>query len=171
MCACCEPAARNASNSKPPVCQRPRLPRRNDDVRRQLFPNGGPPPATPTSRPAGAAVDFPRFASVFAKKGAAVEGAGNCVGYAAKDASGVLAPFKFERRAVGPKDVSITITHAGICHSDLHQAKSEWGPSIYPMVPGHEIVGIVVEIGAQVGWGRTAGGAFRVGAEQRASAR
>ncbi len=60
----------------------------------------------------------------------------NCIGYAAQDKSGVLAPFSFDRRLVGPGDVRIQITHAGICHSDLHQVKDEWGGSVFPMVPG-----------------------------------
>lgn len=62
--------------------------------------------------------------------------ANNCVGYAALDKSGVLAPYSFDRRPVGPGDVRIQITHAGICHSDLHQVKDEWGGSVFPMVPG-----------------------------------
>ncbi|GJP67009.1 hypothetical protein CLOP_g23878 [Closterium sp. NIES-67] len=81
---------------------------------------------------------------------AAEVGEGNCIGYAARDQSGFLSPFKFNRREVGPKDVRIRITHCGICHSDLHQAKNEWGGSLYPMVPGHEIVGMVEAVGAEV---------------------
>ena len=64
-------------------------------------------------------------------------------GYAAMTAKAALQPFSFERREVGPQDVLITITHCGICHSDIHQARDEWGGSIFPMVPGHEIVGTV----------------------------
>lgn len=70
--------------------------------------------------------------------------------YAATDAASPLGPYAFERRAVGPHDVSIEIAYCGICHSDLHQVRNEWGNSTYPMVPGHEIVGRVVEVGAQV---------------------
>jgi uncharacterized zinc-type alcohol dehydrogenase-like protein len=55
-----------------------------------------------------------------------------------------------ERRDVGPNDVLIDIAYAGICHSDIHQAREEWGRAIFPMVPGHEIAGIVSEIGADV---------------------
>ena len=55
-----------------------------------------------------------------------------------------------ERRAVGPKDVRVAISYSGICHSDVHQARSEWGADIFPMVPGHEIIGEVVEIGSEV---------------------
>lgn len=71
-------------------------------------------------------------------------------GYAALTAKAPLTPFSFERREVGPQDVLITITHCGICHSDIHQARDEWGSSLYPMVPGHEIVGTVARVGAQV---------------------
>lgn len=55
-----------------------------------------------------------------------------------------------ERRAVGSKDVRVAIAYSGICHSDVHQARSEWGSDIFPMVPGHEIVGHVIEVGADV---------------------
>ncbi|EFJ29773.1 hypothetical protein SELMODRAFT_90947 [Selaginella moellendorffii] len=70
-----------------------------------------------------------------------------CGGWAAKDASGVLAPFKFPRRALRPTDVKFKITHCGICHTDLHLIHNEWGSSKYPMVPGHEVVGLVTELG------------------------
>lgn len=55
-----------------------------------------------------------------------------------------------ERRAVGPRDVRIEIAFAGICHSDIHQARQEWGEAIFPMVPGHEIAGVVSEVGSEV---------------------
>lgn len=71
-------------------------------------------------------------------------------GYAALEANAPLAPFAFERRAPGPHDVQIEILYAGICHSDLHQAHADWGAKIFPMVPGHEIVGRVVAVGAHV---------------------
>jgi uncharacterized zinc-type alcohol dehydrogenase-like protein len=71
-------------------------------------------------------------------------------GYAAMTAKAALKPFAFERRDVGPHDVCIAITHCGICHSDIHQARDEWGGSIFPMVPGHEIVGTVTQIGSTV---------------------
>jgi alcohol dehydrogenase (NADP+) len=71
-------------------------------------------------------------------------------GYAAMTAKAALQPFSFERRDVGPHDVLITITHCGICHSDIHQARDEWGGSIFPMVPGHEIVGTVKQTGTSV---------------------
>ncbi len=71
-------------------------------------------------------------------------------GYAAMTAGAALQPFLFTRRDVGPHDVLIAITHCGICHSDIHQARDEWGGSIFPMVPGHEIVGTVTQIGSAV---------------------
>jgi alcohol dehydrogenase (NADP+) len=69
--------------------------------------------------------------------------------YAAQDASTPLAPFSFERRTPGPDDVHFEILFCGVCHSDLHQIRNEWGNAIYPMVPGHEIVGRVISTGAQ----------------------
>lgn len=71
-------------------------------------------------------------------------------GYAAKSAASKLESFEFERRDLGAKDVLIEIMYCGVCHSDIHQVRNEWGNSIYPMVPGHEIVGRVVRTGADV---------------------
>lgn len=71
-------------------------------------------------------------------------------GYAAQSPTSPIAPFTFDRREPGPKDVAIDITHCGICHSDLHQARDEWGGSLYPMVPGHEIIGRVASVGKDV---------------------
>ncbi|HMI06425.1 MAG TPA: NAD(P)-dependent alcohol dehydrogenase [Flavobacterium sp.] len=71
-------------------------------------------------------------------------------GYAAQNAETNLAPWDFERREVGPHDVQFDILFCGVCHSDLHQIKNEWGGSIFPMVPGHEIVGKVVAVGSHV---------------------
>ncbi len=71
-------------------------------------------------------------------------------GIAAGAARESLKPFTFERRDPGPKDVAIEILYCGICHSDIHQARDEWGGSIFPMVPGHEIVGRVTSIGHEV---------------------
>ncbi len=71
-------------------------------------------------------------------------------GYAALQAGAALEPFTFERRPVGPHEALIRIRYCGICHSDIHQARDEWGGSIFPMVPGHEIVGTVVQVGAAV---------------------
>ena len=71
-------------------------------------------------------------------------------GYAAQDPKSALAPFQFQRREVGPRDVQFDILFCGVCHSDLHQIRDEWGGSIFPMVPGHEIVGRVTAVGGQV---------------------
>ncbi|MFA7287945.1 MAG: NAD(P)-dependent alcohol dehydrogenase [Melioribacteraceae bacterium] len=71
-------------------------------------------------------------------------------GYAAKSATTPLEAWNFERREVGPKDVHIKILYCGVCHSDIHFARSEWFPTNYPLVPGHEIVGKVVEVGNDV---------------------
>lgn len=70
--------------------------------------------------------------------------------YAAQTAKTPLAPFTFERREPGPNDVVLDIKFCGICHSDLHQARDEWGGGIFPMVPGHEIAGVVRSIGSAV---------------------
>lgn len=70
--------------------------------------------------------------------------------YAAPDAKSPLGPFTFERRDVKPDDVQIEIVYCGVCHSDIHTARGEWGPAIYPLVPGHEIVGRVVSVGSNV---------------------
>jgi len=71
-------------------------------------------------------------------------------GYAAQSAKSELGPWSFERREVGPHDVQFDILFCGVCHSDLHQVKDEWGGSIFPMVPGHELVGKVVKVGEHV---------------------
>ena len=71
-------------------------------------------------------------------------------GYAVKSAKAPLEPFSFERRNLGSKDVALDIYYAGICHSDIHQAREEWGPAIFPMVPGHEIAGKVTAVGSDV---------------------
>ncbi len=71
-------------------------------------------------------------------------------GYAAKDNSGKLSLWEFERRPVGDDDILIEIKYASICHSDIHQMKGDWGPQQYPQVPGHEIVGIVAAVGKNV---------------------
>lgn len=72
------------------------------------------------------------------------------IGYAAQAAKEPLAPFHFERRDLHPDDVAIEILYCGICHSDLHQVSNDWGFSQYPMVPGHEIVGKVIDTGSDV---------------------
>ncbi len=71
-------------------------------------------------------------------------------GYAAHDKKSPLVPFSFDRREPGPNDVVVEIAYCGICHSDIHQVRDEWGQSIYPMVPGHEIVGHVTAVGSAV---------------------
>lgn len=81
-------------------------------------------------------LSFSDVAAALKKKGTSVDGSGNTVGWAARDDSGHLAPYRFSRRAVGPLDIAIQIAYAGICHSDLHQIKNEWGNSSFPMVPG-----------------------------------
>ncbi|MFT3934239.1 MAG: NAD(P)-dependent alcohol dehydrogenase [Chitinophagaceae bacterium] len=70
--------------------------------------------------------------------------------YAAQDAVSPVSPFSINRREVGPHDVQIEILYCGVCHSDLHQIRNEWGNSIFPMVPGHEIVGRVSKVGSHV---------------------
>mgnify|MGYP003341371112 FL=1 len=71
-------------------------------------------------------------------------------GYAATASGKPLEPFTFERRELRDNDVAFDINYAGICHSDIHQVREEWGPALFPMVPGHEIVGIVTAIGSGV---------------------
>ncbi|KAJ9509424.1 hypothetical protein QJQ45_001890 [Haematococcus lacustris] len=96
------------------------------------------------------AMTFEEFSALFAKPPTEVPGEGNCIGYAAQDTSGVLAPYRFNRRSVGPEDVHIQISFAGICHSDIHTGKGEWAGTCYPCVPGHEIAGYVIEVGDKV---------------------
>jgi len=72
------------------------------------------------------------------------------IGYAAYNHNSPLLPFIFERRDPAPTDVQIEILFCGVCHSDIHQARNEWGSSLYPMVPGHEIVGTVTSLGNEV---------------------
>jgi len=71
-------------------------------------------------------------------------------GYAAQKAKADLAPWTFQRRSLGPNDVLVEIEYAGICHSDIHQVREEWGEALFPMVPGHEIAGRVKEVGTSV---------------------
>ncbi len=71
-------------------------------------------------------------------------------GYAAQTKTSPIAPFTFDRREPGANDVAIDIHYCGICHSDVHQVRDEWGGSLYPMVPGHEIVGKVTAVGSGV---------------------
>jgi uncharacterized zinc-type alcohol dehydrogenase-like protein len=71
-------------------------------------------------------------------------------GYVAHAARTDLVPFEFDRRELRAHDVALDVLFAGICHSDIHQAREEWGPSNFPMVPGHEIIGVVTNVGAEV---------------------
>ncbi|XP_054777086.1 probable cinnamyl alcohol dehydrogenase 1 [Prosopis cineraria] len=79
-----------------------------------------------------------------------LEGERTTVGWAARDPSGILSPYTFTLRNTGPDDVYIKVHYCGICHSDLHQIKNDLGMSNYPMVPGHEVVGEVIEVGPNV---------------------
>jgi alcohol dehydrogenase (NADP+) len=72
------------------------------------------------------------------------------IGYAAHSATAKLAPWTFDRRDLRTDDVAIEILYCGVCHSDLHMVRDDWGRDTYPVVPGHEIVGRVIEIGASV---------------------
>jgi uncharacterized zinc-type alcohol dehydrogenase-like protein len=72
------------------------------------------------------------------------------IGYAAQSTESPLAPFAFERRALRPNDVAMEILYCGVCHSDIHFARNDWGWSIYPIVPGHEIIGRVTAVGGEV---------------------
>ena len=74
----------------------------------------------------------------------------NTIGYAALDPNAALAPYSFTRRAVGVNDVRIEILYCGVCHSDLHTVRNEWHNTLYPSVPGHEIVGRVTAVGDAV---------------------
>src|ERR1019366_1916326 len=71
-------------------------------------------------------------------------------GYAALTSKAPLGPYAFERRVPREHDVAIDIKYCGICHSDIHQVRDEWGGSVFPMVPGHEITGVVNAIGGKV---------------------
>ena len=71
-------------------------------------------------------------------------------GYAAQNKTSSLAPYSFERREPNSDDVVVSIDYCGICHSDIHQVRGEWGAQIYPMVPGHEIVGKVTAVGSAI---------------------
>lgn len=72
------------------------------------------------------------------------------IGYCAHDKNSPLVPFTFERRALRSNDVAMEILYSGVCHSDLHTARNDWGWTTYPNIPGHEIVGRVIEVGADV---------------------
>ncbi|CAA9892367.1 putative oxidoreductase, Zn-dependent and NAD(P)-binding [Candidatus Methylobacter favarea] len=72
------------------------------------------------------------------------------IGYAAHGLKSSLVPFSFERRDITPTDVHIEILYCGVCHSDLHQVRDDWGGTVFPVVPGHEIVGKVAKVGNEV---------------------
>lgn len=74
----------------------------------------------------------------------------NTRGYAALAAKNPLVPYEFNRREIGANDVALEVLFAGICHSDIHQVREEWGPALFPMVPGHEIAGVVTQVGSAV---------------------
>ncbi|CBI19922.3 hypothetical protein VitviT2T_027929 [Vitis vinifera] len=71
-------------------------------------------------------------------------------GWAAHDSSGKITPYVFKRRENGPNDVTIEILYCGICHTDLHHVRNDWGITMYPVVPGHEITGVVTKVGTNV---------------------
>jgi len=71
--------------------------------------------------------------------------------YAALKPKGQLAPFEYEPKALGPMDVEIRVAYCGICHSDVHLLDGDWGTDVFPLVPGHEIVGMVTAMGKEVG--------------------
>ncbi|XP_068641464.1 probable cinnamyl alcohol dehydrogenase [Aristolochia californica] len=79
-----------------------------------------------------------------------LDGEISITGWAAKDSSGILSPYSYSLRKTGPEDVFIKVLYCGICHTDIHQAKNEVGFSKYPLVPGHEVIGEVVEVGSEV---------------------
>src|SRR5258708_14710235 len=69
--------------------------------------------------------------------------------YAAKTAKGPLDPFSFDPGELGPEEVEITVTHCGLCHSDLSMLDNDWGMTNYPFVPGHEVVGTISALGGE----------------------
>ncbi|KAG1659810.1 hypothetical protein FOA52_002146 [Chlamydomonas sp. UWO 241] len=94
---------------------------------------------------------FDEFCALFARPPTAgADGGGDTMTMACRDETAQFSPHRINRRAVGDVDVRIQVTHASICHSDMHTAKSEWPGTKYPCIPGHEIVGIVTEVGPKV---------------------
>jgi uncharacterized zinc-type alcohol dehydrogenase-like protein len=104
---------------------------------------------SPRSRRASAATEKPAPRSR-AQSAVAERRETTTPAYAAQSATTPLAPFNIQRRAVRPNDVQVEILYCGVCHSDLHMARNEWGQTIYPVVPGHEIVGRVTAVGNKV---------------------
>ena len=74
----------------------------------------------------------------------------NVKAYGAKSATADLEPMSIERRETKPSDVKIEITYCGVCHSDIHTVRNDWQNSVYPVIPGHEIIGKVLEVGENV---------------------
>jgi uncharacterized zinc-type alcohol dehydrogenase-like protein len=74
----------------------------------------------------------------------------NVKAYGAKSATADLEPMTIERRETKPTDVKIEISYCGVCHSDIHTVRNDWQNSVYPVIPGHEIIGRVVEVGKDV---------------------
>jgi len=72
------------------------------------------------------------------------------IGYAAKARNDALAPHIFDRRELRPNDVQMEVLYCGVCHSDLHMARDDWGWSSFPLIPGHEIIGRVTAVGPEV---------------------
>ncbi|OVA02052.1 Alcohol dehydrogenase superfamily [Macleaya cordata] len=79
-----------------------------------------------------------------------IEAERTTTGWAATDPSGILSPYTYSLRETGPEDVFIKVTYCGVCHTDIHQVKNDLGMSNYPIVPGHEVVGEVIEVGTDV---------------------
>ncbi|KAJ1689116.1 hypothetical protein LUZ63_013271 [Rhynchospora breviuscula] len=75
---------------------------------------------------------------------------GNCLAWAARDPSGILSPYQFDRRAVGSDDVALEIKYCGVCYADVYSTRHQPNGTIYPLVPGHEITGVVTEVGSNV---------------------
>jgi len=100
---------------------------------------------------AGAGVVLAGHSDLWAAAGGAASGSAAARvasrGYAARDASGPLSPWSFERRALRENDILVDIRYSGVCHSDIHQLRGDWGPQQYPQVPGHENVGMVEAVG------------------------
>ncbi|KAJ4787153.1 Cinnamyl alcohol dehydrogenase [Rhynchospora pubera] len=78
------------------------------------------------------------------------EAKGNCLAWAARDPSGILSPYQFDRRAVGSDDVALEIKYCGVCYADVYSTRHQHNGTIYPLVPGHEITGVVTEVGSNV---------------------
>ncbi|BBN69716.1 cinnamyl-alcohol dehydrogenase [Prunus dulcis] len=87
---------------------------------------------------------------IMSSENTGANGNGDCLGWAATDESGILSPYKFSRRSLQNDDVSVKITHCGICYADVLFPRNKHGNAKYPMVPGHEIAGIVQEVGSNV---------------------